>query len=111
MNCDMSESRDLSLHRLLPLLEPDKIKTVLFFFCDGSSVAEHCSGFRAGLCEPGQAGKERRRRWSTDTLHSYPTKQHWRAGDIGNTVFLTQGIRAVCCPVTFQTGQVNGVTR
>lgn len=36
MNCDMSESRDLSLHRLLPLLEPDKIKTVLFFFVMGA---------------------------------------------------------------------------
>lgn len=36
MNCDMSESRDLSLHRLLPLLEPDKIKTVLVFFVMGA---------------------------------------------------------------------------
>lgn len=64
----LSDSKNLSLHRLLPLFETDKIKTVVILFswdllykCTALSPGQGCAFL-------GMMGEERRMHCGTETL-------------------------------------------
>lgn len=91
MNCvsslTLSDSKDLSLHRLLPLFETDKIKTVVILFWWELLYKRTALSPGQGCAFLGTMGEERKMHCGRETLFFWNwTEKHWRARDIMNVI-------------------------